>query len=54
MFDTVWAAVLALNRTAAIGYSLTDFHYSNENLSDIIYNEALNVTFFGLTVSLKL
>ena len=51
MFDTVWAAVLALNRTAALGYSLTEFNYLNENLSDIIYNETLKVEFFGLTVS---
>ena len=51
MYDTVWAAVLALNRIAEMGYSLTDFDYSNENLSKVIYNEALEVEFFGLTVS---
>ena len=51
MYDTVWAAVLALNRTAEMGYSLSDFNYLNENLSEIIYNEALKVEFFGLTVS---
>lgn len=51
MFDTVWAAVLALNNTAAKGYSLTDFNYLNKNLSRIIYNETLKVKFFGLTVS---
>ena len=51
MFDTVWTAALALDRTAAMGYSLTDFNYLNENLSEIIYNEALKVEFFGLTVS---
>ena len=51
MFDTVWAAVLALNRTAAKGHSLQHFNYSNENLSKIIYNEVLNLNFFGLSVS---
>ena len=51
MFDTVWTAALALNSTAGNGHSLEDFNYSNGNLSDVIYNEALNVTFFGLTVS---
>ena len=51
MFDAVWTAVLALNRTAARGYSLTEFNYLNKNLSDAIYNETLKVNFFGLTVS---
>ena len=51
MFDTVWTAALALNSTAANGYSLEDFNYSNSTLADAIYNETLNVTFFGLTVS---
>ena len=54
MFDTVWAAALALHNTAAklpSEQSLLDFNYSNTNLSDLIYKEALNVSFFGLTVS---
>ena len=54
MFDTVWAAALALHNTAAklpSGQSLLDFNYSNSNLSKMIYEEALNVSFFGLTVS---
>ena len=51
MYDTVWAAVLALDRTAEMGYSLTDFNYLNESFSRVIYNEALKVEFFGLTVS---
>ena len=51
MFDTVWAAALALNETAKQGYSLTDFNYMNKNLSNVIYNEILKVEFFGLTVS---
>ena len=55
MFDTVWAAVLALNSTVAKGYSLTEFDYTNDignvSLSTIIFNEAKNVNFFGLTVS---
>ena len=54
MFDTVWAAAIALHNTAAklpSGQSLMDFNYSNAELSDILYKEALNVSFFGLTVS---
>ena len=54
MFDTVWAAALALHNTAAklpSGQSLLDFNYSNTKISEMIYKEALNVTFFGLTVS---
>jgi len=54
MFDTVWAAALALHNTAKklpSGQSLLDFNYSNENLSEMIYKEALGVKFFGLTVS---
>ena len=54
MFDTVWAAALALNSTAAklpSGQSLLDFDYLNANLSETIYREALKVEFFGLTVS---
>ena len=57
MFDTVWAAALALNNTAAklsSGQSLLDFNYSNSNLSKMIYEEALDVSFFGLTVSVLL
>ena len=53
MFDTVWAAALALHRTAeklSNGQSLLDFNYENANLSEMIYNEALKVEFFGLTV----
>ena len=57
MFDTVWAAALALNNTAAklstSGQSLLDFNYTNTKISEMIYKEALNVTFFGLTVSLQ-
>ena len=54
MFDTVWAAALALHNTAAklpSGQSLLDFDYSNANLSKLIYQEALSISFFGLTVS---
>ena len=55
MFDTVWAAALALHRTAVklpSGQSLLDFNYSNTKISEMIYEEALNVSFFGLTVSI--
>jgi len=54
MFDTVWTAALALNSTAAklpSRQSLLDFDYLSANLSEIIYKEALEVKFFGLTVS---
>ena len=54
MFDTVWTAAIALNNTAAklpSGQSLLDFNYSNVELSNMIYEEALKVEFFGLTVS---
>ena len=54
MFDTVWAAALALHNTAEklpSGQSLLDFNYSNTKISEMIYKEALNVSFFGLTVS---
>ena len=54
MFDTVWTAALALNKTAQklpSGQSLLDFNYENAEISKIIYDEALNVSFFGLTVS---
>lgn len=54
MFDTVWTAALALNRTVAklpSGQSLMDFNYSTVNISEMIYQEALDVNFFGLTVS---
>ena len=54
MFDTVWTAALALNRTAAklpSGQTLMDFNYSTVNISKMIYHEALDVNFFGLTVS---
>ena len=56
MFDAMWTAALALNRTATRlkerNLSLMDFSYDDEyNISSIIYEESLNVEFFGLTVS---
>ena len=56
MFDAMWTAALALNRTAArlMGKNLTlmDFSYDDKyNISGMIYEEALQVEFFGLTVS---
>ena len=52
----MWTAALALNRTATrlkeSNLTLKDFSYDDENcISCIIYEEALDVTFFGLTVS---
>ena len=56
MFDAMWTAALALNRTATRlkerNLSLMDFSYDDEyNISSIIYEESLSVEFFGLTVS---
>ena len=56
MFDAMWTAAIALNRTATRlqenDLLLTNFSYNDEyNISDIIYEEALEVEFFGLTVS---
>ena len=56
MFDTMWAAAKALNSTATRlkerNLTLMNFSYDDEyNISDIIYEEALKVEFFGLTVS---
>ena len=56
MFDAIWTAALALNRTATRlktrNLTLLDFNYDDKHgISDMIYEEALNVTFFGLTVS---
>ena len=56
IFDAIWTAALALNRTKSIldkqNLSFTDFTYDDEHrISDIIYQAALNVSFFGLTVS---
>ena len=58
MFDAVWTAALALNRTETrlrnsnLTLSLTNFTYDDvHNISGMIYEEALNVNFFGLTVS---
>ena len=56
MFDALWTAALALNRTETRlnerNLTLTDFTYDDDyNISDIIYEEALKVNFFGLTVS---
>ena len=56
IFDAIWTAALALNRTATQlkerNLKLTDFSYDDKyNISGMIYEEARNVTFFGLTVS---
>ena len=56
VFDAMWTAALALNRTETrlreMNSTLTSFTYSDGyNISKMIYEEALNLTFFGLTVS---
>ena len=52
----MWTAALALNQTETQlkerNLTLKDFSYDDKyNISDIIYEEALKVKFFGLTVS---
>ena len=59
IYDAFWTAALALNRTQTRlierNLTLLNFTYDDKhNISDIIYEEALNVTFFGLTVSHRL
>ena len=56
MFDAIWTAALALNRTETRlrkkHLTLTNFTYDDvHNISGMIYEEALDVKFFGLTVS---
>ena len=58
VFDAMWTAALALNRTESQlkerNLTLTDFTYDDKhNISDIIYEEARKLEFFGLTVSIK-
>ena len=52
MFDAMWTAALALNRTETQlkerNLTLKNDKY---NISDIIYEETLKVKSFGLTVS---
>ena len=56
MFDAIWTAALALNKTQSQlsrkNISLKDFTYKDEyGISNIIYEEALKLKFFGLSVS---
>ena len=58
MFDAIWTAALALNKTESHlskrNLSLRSFTYKDEyGISDIIYEEALKLNFFGLSVSLN-
>ena len=59
IFDALWTAALALNKTETrlneINLSLSNFTYEDKyNISGIIFEEALKVKFFGLTVSHRL
>ena len=59
MFDAIWTAALALNRTKSMldkmNLSFSDFTYDDEHgISNMIYKAALNVSFFGLTVSVAI
>lgn len=56
MFDAIWTAALALNKTESRlnekNLTLKNFTYEDvHNISGIIYEEVLKVEFFGLTVS---
>lgn len=56
MFDAIWTAALALNKTKSkldeMNLTFMDFTYENGNkIAKIIYDEAVKVKFFGLTVS---
>ena len=53
IFDAVWAAALALNNTNS---NLTNFMYNGPaaaNTSQFIYGKMINLSFFGLTVSIQ-
>ena len=57
MFDAIWTAALALNASKSklegMDETIANFTYENgHNISSIIYEEALKVKFFGLTVSI--
>ena len=59
IFDALWTAALALNKTETqlneMNLTILNFTYEDKyNISDIIYREALKVSFFGLTVSHRL
>ena len=53
LFDAVWAVTLALHNASEVmtNQTLMDFDYNNEFISRTIYNETLDISFFGLTVS---
>ena len=58
MFDAIWTAALALNKTESQlrkkNLSLKDFTYNDEyDISSTIYEEALKLIFFGLSVSVN-
>ena len=57
-FDAIWAAALAVNKTYSLlkdrNLTFMNFSYdkpAGKEISDHIYNEALKVNFFGVTVS---
>ena len=53
-FDALWALGLAfdasLDEIAAIGESLENFDYNKTEVTRIVYNNLLNVSFFGASV----
>ena len=58
IYDAIWAAALALNRTKSIldekNLTFKNFTYENgDEIAGYIYDEALKVNFLGLTVSIN-
>ena len=56
MYDAIWTAALALNSTKSRlkekNLTFMNFTYENgKDIANIIYDEAVKVKFFGLTVS---
>ena len=59
MYDAIWTAALALNSTKSIlderNLTFMDFNYENgDEIAKLIYDEAVKVKFFGLTVSVQI
>ena len=56
-FDALWALGLAfeasLDEIAAIGESLENFDYNKTEVTRIVYNNLLNVSFFGASVCIR-
>jgi len=51
IYDAIWTAALALNRTNSDLVKFTYYGQKADNISQSIYEKMINTTFFGLTVS---